>query len=361
MAIKKRGSIYWYRFEVNGQEYRGSCFTEDRRAAQRFHDDTKTKVWARVHLKQSEKRTWKEALTRWLNEHDDNKTILENEVHGQWWTDQFEKKKIVFLEEITPDVFKEIRDKERLRPKERSGELRAPATVNRKISVLTKVMRSASREYGWLNSSPLFKRLKGEREIDRWLTFEESQRLLVQLKEPFKSMAKFSLAVGFRQANVFELRWSEVDLHRRQITLPGLVMKNNKPFSSPIPQTAMDILLEWKGRDKDFVFIHSDGRPVKARSLENKMWSAAKQRAGVANFRWHDLRHTWASWMVQNGMPLEVLQKLGGWRDFRMVLRYAHHSTEGLAKHSAMIDSVFNRGVVTNSGTHDLKLVVNNR
>ncbi len=61
-----------------------------------------------------------------------------------------------------------------------------------------------------------------------------------------------------------------------------------------------------------------------------KAWKKALKRAGIENFRWHDLRHTWASWHVQNGTSLQELQQLGGWTSFEMVLRYAHLSSDHL-------------------------------
>lgn len=61
-----------------------------------------------------------------------------------------------------------------------------------------------------------------------------------------------------------------------------------------------------------------------------KAWRAALKRAGIKNFRWHDLRHTWASWHVQSGTSLQELQVLGGWSSFDMVLRYAHLSSDHL-------------------------------
>jgi len=70
--------------------------------------------------------------------------------------------------------------------------------------------------------------------------------------------------------------------------------------------------------------------------LNNTAWRRALSRAGIADFRWHDLRHTWASWMVQAGCPLEVLQKLGGWQRMEMVLRYAHFGVEHLAGYAEL-------------------------
>lgn len=73
------------------------------------------------------------------------------------------------------------------------------------------------------------------------------------------------------------------------------------------------------------------GRP------NTKAWKKALRRAGISDFRWHDLRHNWASWHVQAGTPLHVLQELGGWETEAMVKRYAHLAPEHLAEHTQRI------------------------
>ena len=67
------------------------------------------------------------------------------------------------------------------------------------------------------------------------------------------------------------------------------------------------------------------------------MWRKALKRVGIENFRWHDLRHTWASWLVQNGTPLYELQEMGGWKSASMVRRYAHLAPANLAKHAQVV------------------------
>ncbi|OGT39693.1 MAG: hypothetical protein A3F12_01635 [Gammaproteobacteria bacterium RIFCSPHIGHO2_12_FULL_38_14] len=81
-----------------------------------------------------------------------------------------------------------------------------------------------------------------------------------------------------------------------------------------------------------FVFTYH-GMPVD--QVNTKAWRKALKRAGITSFRWHDLRHTWASWHVQNGTSLQELQHLGAWSSFNMVLRYAHLSSQHL-KNAAM-------------------------
>ena len=95
-------------------------------------------------------------------------------------------------------------------------------------------------------------------------------------------------------------------------------------------QRSPSVLREQLGKHQTHVFSFR-GRPVT--QVNTKAWRAALERTGIANFRWHDLRHTWASWHVQAGTPLHVLQELGGWECVEMVRKYAHLSSEHLAQY----------------------------
>ena len=94
---------------------------------------------------------------------------------------------------------------------------------------------------------------------------------------------------------------------------------------------AVVVLREQKGKHPKRVFAFS-GRPVS--KAGTKAWRAALARVGITDFRWHDLRHTWASWHVQIGTPPHILQELGGWESSEMVRRYAHLSSNHLAEHA---------------------------
>ncbi|MDR0380219.1 MAG: tyrosine-type recombinase/integrase, partial [Candidatus Accumulibacter sp.] len=76
--------------------------------------------------------------------------------------------------------------------------------------------------------------------------------------------------------------------------------------------------------------------PIKR--LTTKSWYNALKRAGIENFRWHDLRHTWASWLVQEGVPLYALQEMGGWKTADMVRKYAHLSPAHNLQHVQKIN-----------------------
>ena len=102
----------------------------------------------------------------------------------------------------------------------------------------------------------------------------------------------------------------------------------------PLNDVAIEVLKEQQGKHPRFVFVYG-GNPII--QCNTKAWKKALKRAGVENFRWHDLRHTWASWHVQNGTSLQELQQLGGWSSFEMVLRYAHLSSDHLREAAARV------------------------
>ena len=79
----------------------------------------------------------------------------------------------------------------------------------------------------------------------------------------------------------------------------------------------------------------------KMRVDDNTAWNIGQKRAGIEDFRFHDLRHTWASWLIQSGVPLSALQEMGGWESIEMVRRYAHLAPNHLAEHAKKLDSLF--------------------
>ena len=160
-------------------------------------------------------------------------------------------------------------------------------------------------------------------------------------------MARFSLETGLRKSNVTGLQWTQVDLERRTAWIHPDQAKARKAIAVPLSARAMVLLREQVGKHSVNVFTY-EGKPVS--QVNTKAWHKALERAGIKDFRWHDLRHTWASWHVQAGTPLHVLQELGGWETADMVRKYAHLSSEHLAayvdKMSGGLQLVGNQHVV---------------
>ena len=104
------------------------------------------------------------------------------------------------------------------------------------------------------------------------------------------------------------------------------------------------------GRHPTHVFSYH-GKPIK--QISTKAWYAALAAAGIEDFRWHDVRHTWASWHVMSGTNLQELMELGGWKSYEMVLRYAHLAPEHLSSAARRIERPL--GIVENRSTISLR------
>lgn len=217
------------------------------------------------------------------------------------------------LDRITGDRCRQIQAS-------RIGDGVSPASVNRTLEVLRAVLNAAAR-WGWIDSAPAVPMLAEARRRVRWLSHDEAHRLLQELPPHLKAMAQFTLATGLRESNVTQLRWDQIDMARRTAWIHSDEIKTGKALAVPLNDQSVDVLRQQVGQHQIYVFTY-DGHPVT--KANNHAWRKALTRAGIKNFRWHDLRHTWASWHVQQGTPLHVLMELGGWSDYQMVLRYAH-------------------------------------
>ena len=98
----------------------------------------------------------------------------------------------------------------------------------------------------------------------------------------------------------------------------------------------MNVLRKQIKKQPAYVFVYRGQLVV---SVSTKAWANALERAGIENFRWHDLRHTFATWHRQAGTPTHELQRLGGWKTLSMVERYAHVASEGLQTAASRLDN----------------------
>jgi integrase len=187
------------------------------------------------------------------------------------------------------------------------------------LEVVRAILRKAEREWCWLDKAPAIRMRQEDTKRIRWLTREEAARLIQELPTHLADLARFSLTTGLRKSNVTNLQWCDVNLARRHALIHPDEAKTKKAIPVPLNQVAVDVIRKQVGNHPQFVFTYGGNRIIQCNT---KAWKKALKRAGIENFRWHDLRHTWASWHVQNGTSLQELQQLGGWTSFEMVLRY---------------------------------------
>lgn len=336
MALYKRGNAWWVRFTTpDGREVRRSARTERKREAQEFHDRLKSEAWRQKLLAEQPRRKWQEAVERWLTEKT-HKVSLENDVSNLRWLHPYLYDR--FLDEIDRTLLDTIQ------ARRVEGGVRN-ATVNRMLEVVRAILRAAHADWGWLEAPPKVRMLPEPKRRVRWLTSTEVDRLLVALPVHLEEMARFTLATGLRERNVTQLEWAQVDIERRLAWIHADQAKARKAIAVPLNADAILVLTRQLGKHMARVFTFQS-RPIN--KANTRAWRQALRRAGIENFRWHDLRHTWASHHVQSGTPVHVLQELGGWSNTEMVKRYAHLSVEHLAEYAERLS-----GHRTNSGTAD--------
>jgi integrase len=211
------------------------------------------------------------------------------------------------------------------------------ATVNRYLALVRAILRAARDDWEWIGKVPTVRLLPEARRRVRWLRPMEARRLLSELPPHLAAMAAFTLATGLRQSNVSYLRWDQVDMRRGMAWIHADESKSRRAIAVPLNSLAQQVLRQQAGISAEWVFVYR-GRPVGRTST--KAWWKALERAGIEDFRWHDLRHTWASWHAQAGTGMQELMELGGWSSMEMVLRYAHLAGDHLKAAAGRIDQV---------------------
>lgn len=327
-----------------------------------FRRRTDARKWARQieaaitegrHIASSEahKRTLAEMLDRYMA---DVLPRNKGEASGRhstryrylWWREQIGER---LLSEITPALILECRDTLARTPDLR-GRQRGPATINRYMESLRAAYNVCIREWGWAETNPVMKiaKLKEPRGRVRFLADGERDRLLTACAEsgdPFLyDLVIVALCTGMRQGEILGLRWRDMDLNRRTAVLKDT--KNREIRAVPIVGKAFDVLTErakHRRIDTDLIFASPNFRGEAARPITIKRpWTHARKAAEIEDFRFHDLRHSCASYLAMNGATTHEIAEVLGHKSLDMVKRYAHLSESHTSKVlGSMVANVF--------------------
>jgi integrase len=344
MRLYQRGErgTWWVDLgKIAGQRARRSTGTAEHQAAKEYAATLARDLWRARRLGETPSLTWDQAVLAWLDEHQHRKSIEEIKRVLRWLSSRLKGKP---LASITDGAIRKLAAERKAQAIDEAGKkLSSNATVNRHLAQLSAILHYAQRR-GWLAAVPPIAKLHEPAKRVAWLTHEQAEQLLAELPAHLAAMARFGLATGLRESNIRLLCWQQIDLPRRVAWIYADQAKGGRDLSVPLNDAAAAVLAAQQGMHKRWVFpvprwerkATPESKPRQVwdsptGKVSSAAWRKACTRAGVPWLRFHDLRHTWASWHVQAGTPLAVLQELGGWQTSAMVARYAHLGQSHLA------------------------------
>jgi integrase len=288
---QRAGSHWWVRFTIKGIEVRQSSGTDRKELAEAFEQQLREAIWNEQNLG-IEVHTWEEAIDRWYREKAHKRSLARDR-----------------------QAFARLVLKGEISPKDLDGSIGA-----RERAVYRSLLNACER-WGWLDRAPKVEMPHAEKHDPRWITKEQFEALCFELPPHAAQLARFAVATGLRQGNIFRLRWDAVDLERRCLYVGSRESKSAKGGGFPLNGDAFAVLKRQSRLHSMYVFSDHQGRaPI---GSIKTCWLKATKRAGLDRFRFHDLRHTWAAWHTLAGTPPIILKELGGWSSLAMVERYS--------------------------------------
>jgi len=338
MGLYKRGQTWWMRFSYKGKQIRRPTETNDKKLAEKIHHKVMTQIaegkWFEKPL--GADKTVRELLARYLSDHS-----ARNKAPKGYLRDQSLAKHLnaafgdCILSELSARPIAEYKVRRR-------NEGLAANTVNNELRLLSHAYNLAIREWEWADSNPVSRvsKEKVNNQAERWLTHEEEQSILALSPLWLREIVIFAINTGLRQDELIKLSWDRVDLFRRTLTI--LEQKNKGKDTLPLNARALDVL---KARHKvrsiksNLVFFNKESEPHDASNLRRSFYLYV-EKAKVNKCRFHDLRHTFATRLVQAGVDLYKVQKLMRHKSPIMTQRYAHHYPESLRDGVETLDRI---------------------
>lgn len=344
MGLYRRSDskVWWISFCAGGKQYKRSTGTENRKIAENILAKIKTQIIEGkfFDVDQSKQHNYEEMMEKFMKEYAPTKKITTQEryVHALKHLDIFFGG--LTLADITSSSISDYVEKR----KTEGGA--AHGTINREYSMLSKAFSLACRRWNWCRENPCsrIQKLPENNQIDRWLTGDEYQRLINAsagyLNGQLPDIITLALFTGLREGNILSLAWDEINLFRQVIIVSKEKTKNGRPLTIPMNNTVYNLLLRRsKVRSMSgYVFITDNGTIIRGRNLVRE-FDKVVAKAGIENLTFHCLRHTAATWMVQNGVDIFTVKEILGHKDIRSTMRYAHHYPESLRNSIKILDN----------------------
>jgi len=334
---------YQAKVRLRGHPQQSKTFTR-LTDAKRWATQTEAAIRERRHFKtiEAEKHTLRDLCARYITDVlPGKKGEKKQTAQLNWWADQIGD---YTLADVSPALIAETREKLARQPTKR-GPTTSPATVVRYLAALSTAFSVAVKEWGWVEENPLRKVTKPTepRGRVRFLSDDERDRLLSACRDsehPYLyPVVVLALSTGMRDMEIRGLTWDRVDLKRSRLLLEET--KNGERRVLPLAGHGLEMLRDHaKVRRLDTDLLFPGRNPVRPVELR-KPWLAALEAAGIEDFRFHDLRHSAASYLVMNGASLAEIAEVLGHKTLSMVKRYSHLSEA----HTASVVEKMNRAI----------------
>jgi len=316
-SVRKRGAKWYIDYRCNGKRYIESI-GPSKKSAQNVLHKRLTEIAEGKHL---DKRDLKPLLFKDFSQ---DYITKYSKVNKRSWRDDVSRLKKLnrffgekCLHEITPEMIEEY--------KSRGINGFSPATVNRELACM-KHLYTIAIKWGKVTRNPVkdVKLFKESNSRLRYLEFEETERLIGNCEGYLRALVIIAVNTGMRRGEIFNLQWEHIDLKRKIVYL--IETKNGEKREIPMNDRVARTLFEIpQNADISYVFHNRHGKPF---TSVKKSFATALSKAGISAFRFHDLRHTFASHLAMKGIDLNTIRELLGHKSMRMTLRYAHLNQE---------------------------------
>ena len=330
MAIYQRGTIWWIDYYFKGERLREPVSSSRKEAMQALEARRGDIFRGRFELVRRDKRetTFEEFACEYLKH---------LKATRRWWKGEVSRMKSL-VRHFGKMPLSEISTYDVEKYKEWRRKTLGGSGINREFALLKSMLNRAS-EWGFakLSQNPVSKvGYFPERQVERILTDDEARRLVRASGPSLRPVVVTALNTGMRRGEILDLRWENVDFERRFIRVER--SKNNRSRKVPMNSRLAAELSRLRANGTPFVFTQRAGERLKSIATA---FETACRHSGVGHVRFHDLRHTFATNLVMNGVDLVTVKEILGHSDISMTVRYSHPSDE---RKMAAVEVIVGRG-----------------
>ena len=337
MGLYKRGLVWWMRFTYKDKQVRKSTETTDKKLAEKIYCKVINQIaegkW--FDIDEGNQRNFRELAEKYETQvFRELRSYHKNRCYLNQLRDFFGNYR---LSNITPALIDDFRQK-------RKEQGVTSTTINIQLSILRRMFNLAQKRWLWIKETPLIEmEPNADNKRTRHLSFEEFHRLLEFCDGWLRDIVIVAAWTGLRRENVVKLRKAQVNLLPKEISVDGTEIKNGENLRIPIAAPAYEVLASLIINDKTkslYVFRDEKGKSYNSKNVYRVFKKSLKQ-AGIEDFRFHDLRHCFASWNRQAGVDIYTLAELMGHKDTKMTMRYAHITPAHLTRAIGLLEKSY--------------------